>query len=256
MERIESHRSCYRRALSLFKEECGPVMTGCFSMLLSLVLLLTVGYGLTVALPDGLLFDLIVVAVMLLFFCLLVGPLWLGIGRWFYLMPERRIPLHEVFYYLEDPGQYGRACRIVVHLLSRMAVTFAVVSLPAFLLQLWLDHLSQSSVGIGVLYSIVLVLQSVAVVAGSAIGLYHFIHYFLVGALFYEQAEGTVVNCLRYSYDLMHRRRFDVLMLILSLFPIYLTWVLVLPILFTVPYLLLLCALKGRELLEESYHTT
>lgn len=256
MERIEAHRSCYRRALSLFKEECGSVMTCCFTVLLSLVLLLSAGYCAASFLPNHWAQILCAAGVMLLLFFGLVAPFWIGIGRWFYNLPDRRVPLFELFHYFQNKQTYARAVRFALQLAGRLFGTLFVASLPALFLEMVLNNLSHSSMGIGVLYSIVMVIQALSVVAGVALALYHLVHYFLAGLFFYEQPETKPLQCLRYSYDLMHGRRFDVLMLILSLFPIYLTWVLVLPVLFTIPYLMLLCTYKSRELMEESLHTT
>ncbi len=255
MERIaQYHKGRYRLALSLFKQEAGPCMAVSFAALLPIAVQWSIAENLLQLEGFHSIFFWIQLLLQIALLLFMTGPVLLGIGRWFYLLPLKRVAVEELFYYFEDKQQYQRAVLFTLHMAGRVLFWILSCVLTWWFFDMLLTQFRTELIAMTILYSILLVLQGLLVVIFAGGLLYHAFRYFLAPFLLFEHEQLSAATCMRYSYDLMKDRRVDVMMLIMSLFPLYLICPLVVPIFFTIPYLSLLCSYRSRELLEQSQY--
>lgn len=258
---MDKKMNCYQKSFAVLRENIGRAVA-VFLFLDTVLLFLLMEANLVLSVLPGAeetFRDLwkkenffILVFFLGLVFLILV-PLEMGVRRWFYeISSDSRSSLREIFYYFFHLEIYTKALGLRLAVALRKAVFYALGFVPALLLE-WLARCLSSyhSLVMGILYGIVSILSVFAALFGLAFAFYSTRRYFLADFLFFERENEPISMLIRGSVFQMgkERRQRDVSFIFLSLFPFYLLSILVVPLVFLVPYLYLLSAIKGREII-------
>lgn len=166
---------------------------------------------------------------------LLSAPLRLGSKRWYlHLTAGDPKPLIDAFSYYRKPLPFLRAAVFEAQLSLRKALLTAVCFLPALLLYLALPTLEQLAIPSFLFFLLVALLLLLFSLMGAVFSLLWSGRYFLAEYLY------TLYGCrmrdaVKLSVIIMRGRKTHLLSLMLSFLPLYLTDLLILPRLWTVP---------------------
>lgn len=252
--------NCYQESFSVLRDNVGRTVA-ILLFLASVILFLLLEADIILRLVPGKeesLFDFgnssnrwISLAFFVMAFLLLL-PLEIGIKRWFYcITKDKRSSLREVFSYF-NLKIYKKALLLRIVLILITAISYFCCLLPAFVMEWLTGYLdSYHTLFLGILYGVFSILTVFAYLLGLAFGFYWNLRYFLVDFLFFESEETSVTQLIKDSVFRMTKPRVQakVFGMYMVLFPFYLLSVLIVPLIFLLPYLYLLTAVKGRELL-------
>lgn len=250
MERIEVHRGCYRASLALFKQEFGTVILATAIFFVAVMMQIFFYLALQSALTADALGIAINLSVQLLWMLCVTGPLILGVLRWFYFLPVRVITLYEIFYYVHTFERFKQAISFSFQMIWRMGLTVLAGCAPGYVASLLVERYTDQLLEFGLVYSMCIVLSEIIWVVGVGGAFYYCCGSFLSTYLLFEEQFSKATLCIHYSCASMKEHRTDVALLILSMFPISVFAVLIIPLFFLFPYLFLLCVHRGRELLD------
>lgn len=260
MKGNEVPKNRYQRALDVLKQEIGEISAMMLFLFTGLAFCGFLWFALkTACFPDlgGAMqpgewaaFALTLAGFLALLLFGLQPVLW-GALRWCYIISDRECPLSELFYYYR-PERYRRVLSFSLHLLWRLLFLAICVLIPSLILHQIDDYMVLTgSFTSSLLYSIVLVLEAVALGGGGILLLYFSMRFFLAPGLLFTREDLSPLACIHWSVSATRGQQLDLLMMLFSLFPLYVLSITMVPLLFVVPYLFVLCALRTRELLNE-----
>lgn len=248
----------YLRALQLIKQEAGAGATvtifllscasacGVIWRLLREQLFPQLAWMMEAArLPGYLAFNVATVLASLV----VIFPIALGVLRWSYQVYDHETPLYDIFYYFRG-GQYRRALLFFWELSWRIVFLSICCMLPSMVMRAAERFLLLCGSLNALVYSVILVLKAVLTVGGVLAIVYYMMRFFLAPYLLFDRPDLTPKQCIASSISLTKGNQLDLAMMFLSLMPLYLCSVMVIPLVFVFPYLLMLCSVRSRELLN------
>lgn len=179
-------------------------------------------------------------------------PIELGVGKWFYNISSskgKNISLTTLFYYFKNKSLYFRSLNLQLDLLVRKAIVFAVCLIPAFVYEIWYSSFNFNVFVLGI--NIVKLLDLILIIAGLVFAFIYNLKYFMVKYLFFNKEESNKELFFK-SDCIMRIRKKEVVEMYLSFFPFYILSILIVPIFFMVPYMVLYFIYMSKEFMGKS----
>lgn len=179
-------------------------------------------------------------------------PIELGIGKWFYEISNskgKNVSLTTLFYYFNNKSLYFKSLNLQLDLLVRKAIIFAVCLIPAFVYEIWYSSFNFNLFFLGI--NVLRLLDFILIVAGLVFAFVYNLKYFMVKYLFFNKEESNKELFFK-SDCIMRIRKKEVVEMYLSFFPFYILSVLIVPIFFMVPYMVLYFICMAKEFMGKS----
>ena len=182
----------------------------------------------------------------------LTTPLMFGMTKWyFHQVGGERPSLLTLFTYFYSIRDLARSLALRVMLGVRVLLWGALFGLPSAVLAFGIEAAAGYGGSVALLAVLGLILLEAVVTVIMALLWFCWVQrYFLAEYLFVSRADMGLHAMIRESVRIMKGNRWDAAKLYLSYLPWYLLGLLVVPLLFTAPYLFAGTAINARVLLE------
>lgn len=255
-----TQNNCYKRSLYAIKMNFGRALATMLLFLSCLLMVLTLGKlvcnifkielrPITENITTLILGAIYIFAAIIFF----LFPIMLGIKKWFYeLDGDEQRTMTVIFDYFRNFGEYKKAVSFQSNVCLKKLVVFTICIVPIIGLRLLANYLSQiKGVMGGVLFGVLLLVQIAAIIFFALMAIYINLKFFLAPFLLFQSPlEKTTVLCER-SIKIMQTSKQEVGNIYISLCPFYILSILVLPILFLIPYMQLLTSAKAKEIIKK-----
>lgn len=180
-------------------------------------------------------------------------PLHLGIKKWFYDISssnKQTVQLSVIFFYFKHIKIYYKALTLQLDLLLKKLIILGICLIPYTLFKLWcVDlHIELNVLGLDILKIISVVL----LICGIIFAFIYNLRYFMVQYLFFNNSYLMNSELFFKSDCIMRIRKKEVIEMYISFAPFYILSLLIIPILFLFPYMVLYFIQMSKEFMGKS----
>lgn len=197
-------------------------------------------FGVTYMVSDTMSLSMLIAIItsIILSFTLLM-PLWLNIKKWFMNLSPEGPPQKTTLSLLNSPRTYLKCVYYSAVKAGFMAVMYLAIFLPAIIMISFLK--ANTSIGeqapIELIIVIMFVVGAIFILLATIYIIYLSLGLFLSDYIYLAQIETSPIKAMLLSLKLSKKHRVKLIMLYFSLLPYLLSSLLVVPIVFTVPYI-------------------
>lgn len=183
----------------------------------------------------------------------LFSPLYLGIIRWFWqITGGKDEPISSVLIYYQNAEKYFFTIKLRLSLLWRVIVVALISISPAIAIMIVAKIFNYIGGNLSYLYTPFRTAALVLLVLGAIVALIYLVRFFLVPAILFSDKNITITDAFRLSKALTYKKRGRAIaFLVLSFLGWAVLSILLLPIIYTLPFYLASFLIYSRKSIDD-----
>lgn len=193
---------------------------------------------------------------IILFYALIINPLWIGLRKiTTTCISNSQMDFYNLFYYFRNPKIYFKTLFLQLYIFIRILLLGIICIAPGSLI-IYFDQYYIPNSLLGRIYyfnfsaSILTLMGIILIILGIFITIIYSSKFSLALYLFIESPEQSILRCVKYSSIYTKRQIGNLFSFKMSFFPIILTGIFILPVLYIIPYYISSCSAYSRYLIE------
>ncbi len=195
--------------------------------------------------------DLSIVRVILYFLIFMLSPIWLGFNRWCLLTARgENVPVYELFYYFIFGERYFNSLAVYAKSVLKIIIVGIICIVPGFL---FMGHgINLLINNISYLCYIILFLSIIILICGIIATFLFMSRYSLAGYIYILKPECSPKKCVKLSVMLTTKYKNDYIKLYCSNVKYIVLGLLILPLIFVIPYCKMTSAVMADEIISKN----